>query len=160
MDFGHIADLARPDDLASHSSRVVRIALVTHLRGGFRIPGGRVSQQERFPGSARQGLFDVDVLASLHAGESAGGMHVVGGGDDHGVNLLRLPVEHAPVVFVAGGFREGGETGGSAVEIDIGEGNHVLDARGGGAQVNQPPAAGADGGEVQFLIRRFVAEPG
>src|SRR5262249_46591077 len=43
MHFTDLADLARPNDLAGHARRVVRITLIAHLCGDF-VLGGRLCQ--------------------------------------------------------------------------------------------------------------------
>ena len=68
MRFGDIADGAGPDDLGGHAVALVREALVAHLRGDLVFLRG-FEQDARLPGSARQRLLAVDVLAALHAGQ-------------------------------------------------------------------------------------------
>jgi len=45
------------------------------------------------------------VFAEFHGGEGDGGVHVVGSGDEDGVNVL-LAIEHLAIVGVASGFRK------------------------------------------------------
>src|SRR6185503_3245787 len=45
-----------------------------------------------------------------------------------------------------------------ANEIDVGQGDDVFRPGLGRAQVAERPSAGADAGDIQFLIGRFVAE--
>ena len=78
--FGDVADGARPDDLRRHAIALVREALVAHLGGDLVLHRGLL-QQARFPRRAGQRLFQVDVLAALHAGQGHGGVHEIGDAD-------------------------------------------------------------------------------
>ena len=78
------------------------------------------------------------MLAELHAGKCAGGMHVVRGGDDNGVDLLPLLVEHLPEVLVLFRLRPGIKTRYAAGEVDVAQGDYVLDSRLGGGHVEAP----------------------
>jgi hypothetical protein len=69
--FAHLADIARPEDLAGRFQRLVAEALVAHL-GRDLIFGRGFGQQVRFVRGARERLLAVDVLAVLHASSATG----------------------------------------------------------------------------------------
>lgn len=81
---------------------------------------------------------------------------MVGGGDDDGVDVLAVLVEHLAEVFVTGGLGIALVGGGGAAVVNVAKGDDILGG-GGGAKVGCALPSGADGGEVQLLIRRLVA---
>ena len=87
---------------------------------------------------------------------AADGVHVVGRGDDHRVDVLAFLVEHLAEVAEARRVGEALEGRGGAAVVHVAQRHDVL-RRGGGAEIRSALAAGADGGEIQFLVRRFVA---
>jgi hypothetical protein len=156
MDFGHVADLAAPDDFCALARAFVRVALVAHLSGDA-VLVGRGHQFAGFPDGAHQRLLDVDVLLALHAPHRRHAVHVVGRGDDDGVDVVGFLVQHLAEVAV---FRRVGEAlvgGGRAAVVDVAQGDDILGRRR-SAQICRALAARADGGEVQFLIGRLVAQ--
>jgi hypothetical protein len=98
------------------------------------------------------------MLAKLHAGKRAGGVHVVGRADDHGVNLLALRIQHLSEVAVFLRFWPAVEPLGTADEIDIRQRDDILDSRFGRDEVAEGPATRADSRDVEFFVGRFVAE--
>ena len=152
MDFAHFADFARPENFAGHARRVVGVALVPHLSGDLVVFLGGLRQQARFPRRPRERLFDIDVLAGLHAGQRASGVHVIGRADDHGVDVLARFVEHLPKIFVLRGIRERSEPARPTRPIDIAQRDNVLDARMRRAQIAERLSAGTDRREVQLFI--------
>ena len=129
VDFGDIADRARPDDLGRHTVAFVREALVAHLRG-HAVFRRRFHQQARFPRRPRQRLFHVDVLAVLHAGERHRGVHEIGNADGDGIDILAFLLEHDAEIFVLGLLVELLEIGGRARFIHVAERDDVLGLRG------------------------------
>jgi len=118
MHFGYIANLARPDNLASGPMPLVRVALVSHLSGNF-VLEGRFGQQAGFPRSPRQWFLNVDVLAAFHAPESHSGVHVVGRGDDHGVDVFAFLVQHLAEVDIVRRFLKPLESGSALPRIHV-----------------------------------------
>ncbi len=104
VDFADFADGAGPDVFDGGAGFVEGVALVAHLRGDFGFFGaaGEVAGFFDTPGER---LLHVDVLAEIHGGGGDGGVHVVGSGDDDGVDVF-LVLEHVAVIFVALGFRQ------------------------------------------------------
>src|ERR1019366_9543647 len=98
MDLFNLADLSRPEDLAGDARGIVRVALVAHLGGDF-VFFGRRREEAGLPREAGQRLLHVHVLAMLHAGPGADGVHVVGRANHHGVNVFALFVEHLAEVL-------------------------------------------------------------
>jgi hypothetical protein len=80
-------------------------ALVAHLGRDLIFDRGLL-QEARFPDGAGERLFDVDVLAALHAGEGDGGVHEIGHADGDGVDILALFLQHHAEVFVLGSLLE------------------------------------------------------
>ena len=155
VDLSHTADIAIPDNFRALASAFVGVALIAHLRG-HAIFGGGLAELAGFPDGAHEGLLDVDVFASLHAPHGGGGVHMVGGGDDYGVDVFAFLVEHLAEVAIGRGFGEGFEGFGGAAVVDVAQRDDVLRGRG-GADVACALPAGADGGEVKFLIGGFVS---
>ena len=155
MDFGHVADLACPDHLGGLTGAFVRISLVAHLSGDF-VLVRRFHQLARFPDGARQRLLHIHVLPAFHALHRRDGVHVIGDGDDHRIDVLAFLVEHLAEVFVLRRFLVFLEFACGLLLIDIAERNDVL----GGAAVDIAGrlAARADRGDIQLLVRRFVAQ--
>ena len=80
------------------------MALIAHLRGDF----GFRSAPRELPGfidRPGQRLLHVDVFAERHGGESDVRVHVIGSGDEDGVDVL-LMLEHVAIVLIAFGFRQ------------------------------------------------------
>ena len=95
---------ASPDVFDGGARIVEGVALVAHLRGDFGLfcaLGHFASFFDR-PGER---LLHVDVFVKIHGRKSDGSVHVIGGGDENGVNILLL-FEHPAIVLVAFGFWE------------------------------------------------------
>ena len=127
MDFGDVADFARPDHLGALARAFVRVALVAHLRGDL-VFVGRLHQLARFPDGAGQRLLHVDVLAALHAPHGGGGVHEIGDGDDDRVDVLVFLVEHLAEVFVLRSAFELLEFARGLLFIDIAQRDDVFGA--------------------------------
>ena len=153
--FGDVADVAVPDDLRGLPRAFVGIALVAHLRGDL-VFRGRLAQLARFPDRAHQRLLHVHVLAALHAPHGRRGVHVVRYGDDHGVDVLAFLIQHLPEVFVLRRLVEARERGGGAAVVHIAERHDIFRGRR-GRNIRCRLPAGADRGEVQFLVGGFVS---
>src|ERR1035438_10330888 len=67
MHLRDIANLARPDNLASRPMPLVRVALVSHLGRDLVLHCG-FGQKARFPRSPSQWFLDIDVLTALPTG--------------------------------------------------------------------------------------------
>ncbi len=104
MDFADFTDGTGPDVFDGGAGFVERVPLVAHLRGdlGFLGAAGDVARLFDTPGER---LLHIDVLAEIHGGRGDGRVHVVGRGDDDGVDVF-LVLEHVAVIFVALGFRQ------------------------------------------------------
>ena len=156
MDFGDVADFAGPENFGGDAVGFVGEALVAHLGGDLVFDCG-VVEEAGFPGGAAEGFFDVDVLAGLHVGEGDGGVHEVGDGDGDGVDVLAFFIEHRAEVAIDGQLFEALHGRGSAVEIDVAEGDDVLGG-GGFAENFGSATAAADGGDVEFVVEGLIAE--
>ncbi len=154
MEFGDVADFAAPDDFGAFAGAGVGVALVTHL-GGDAVFGGGGGELLGFPNGAGEGLLAVDVFATGYGPHGGGGVHVIGAGDEDGVDLLVL-VEHDPEVLVLRGVGEEFEGAFGAFVVGVAEGNDVL--AGAAVDVGEAFAAGADGGDVELLRGGFIAE--
>ena len=102
VNFADFADGAGLNVFDGETCFVRRMALIAHLRGdlGFL---GLLGKSARFRDRPGEGLLHVNVLAKFHRGQRDRCVHVVGGGDDDGVNVFLL-FEHLPIVFVALGL--------------------------------------------------------
>ncbi len=99
MHFRDVADLAGPDHLGRLPRSFVRIALVAHLCRDL-VFVRCLLQLARFPDGAGQRLLHVHVLAALHAPSGRGGVHEIGNGDDDGVDIRALLIQHLAEVFI------------------------------------------------------------
>ena len=96
------------------------------------------------------------MLAELHRRERGGGVHVIGNRDRDGVDALALLVEHLAEVFVARRLFPALEPFGAADPVDVGERDDVLGVA--AAEDAHGAAAGADAGDVEFLVGRLEPE--
>ncbi len=98
----HFANFANGTglDVFDGGARVVgRMTLITHLRGdlGFL---GTPRELAGFINGPGKRFLHVDVFAESHGCKGDRRVHVVGGGDENGVNIL-LVFEHVAIVLIA-----------------------------------------------------------
>lgn len=158
MDRVDVADRPVPDPFAERADRIRRVALVAQLGDDAMLAGG-LHQCTDFKHAVRQRLFAIDVFAALDCRHCRHGVAVVGRGDDHGIDPALQGIEHLAEVAKPPGGGKSGKRLGSAVLIDVAEGDHV-DLRGYRADHGGAPPAGADGGDVQSLAGRGLSAPG
>ena len=103
MDLRDFAEDAALEYLDVAALSVGAVAVVAHLRD-YAASLRNLAEPLGLEEGAHERLLHVDVQAALHGGYGGGGVHVVGGGDDHGVEVLLL-VEHVAPVAVAAGLR-------------------------------------------------------
>ena len=156
MHFADVADGSVPDHFGALAGAFVRISLIAHLRGDL-IFRGEVGEQARFPNGARERLLTIDVLAALHRPGGADGVHEIRRGDDDGVDVLFL-IEHLAEVGIPGRLVELVEHFLGAVGVGIAEGDDIFLGVVADGDAATRLASRADGGDVQFFIRRFEAE--
>ena len=97
----HPADLAGADRRNGLDHVGPRTALVAHLHHTV-VFQGRADQQFVFRRVMARRLLEIDMLAGLHGHDGRGGMPVVGHGDHHGIDILRL--EQTAQIPLAAGF--------------------------------------------------------
>src|ERR1700726_1230864 len=85
---------------------VTGMALIAHLRGDFRFFGA-TRETARFVNGPSKWLLHVNMLAEGHGSQRDGRVHVIGSGDDDGLDVFLL-LEHLAIVFVALGFGQVG----------------------------------------------------
>ena len=153
--FGHVADLARPDHFGGLARAFVRVALVAHLRGDL-VFVRRLHQLPRFPHRARERFLHVNMLAALHAPHGRGSVHEIGNGHDHGVDIIALFFEHLAEVFILCGLFVLLEGFGGMLFVHIAERDDVL--RSTAIDVARGLSSGADRGDVEFFVRRFITQ--
>ena len=115
VNFAHLADEASGDPFGDLTDTFAGVALIAHLGDDF-IFMGRLGEDARFKDGMGDRLLDVDVLSAAHALHRDVGVRMVGGGDDHGVDVLLL-VEHLTEVGKEGGLRELLDRTAAAAEI-------------------------------------------
>ena len=155
MHFGDVADVAVPDDFAALAGARVGVSLVAHLRRDA-VSGGGLLQLLRFPDGARERLLTVDMFAASHGPQRSGGMHVIGTGDQYGVDIRGLLVEHATEIFVLRNFGIEVVAGCGVLIVGIGEGDDVFGFAAG--DVRTAFSARSDGGDVELFVGRLIAQ--
>ena len=156
VDFLHRADVTVPNHFAEFACAFARVPLVAHLRRHAML-AGCFGEHSRLKNRVCERLLTIDVFTALHRPHRRRGMRMVGGGNDHRVDIVALLVEHLAVVFVllcVWKFRKGL---GGYLPVGIGKGNDVF--RRAARNVAVALTAGADGGDVQLLVRGLVAQP-
>ena len=152
---GDVADGAAPHDLRGHAIAFMREALIAHLGRNLVLDCGLL-QQARLPHGARQGLLQIDVNATLHAGQGDRGVHEIGDAYGDGVDILALFIQHDAKVFVLGRLLEFFEVGCGARVVDVAQGDDVLRERR-GIEIDAALPAAAYGGYVQLVVVGLVA---
>jgi len=97
------------------------------------------------------------VLIEVHAGQAGDGVGMVWRGDDHGVDVIAVLLEHLAVIAEAGCFGPFLVGAFGHVVVDVAKGNDVLAGYGIDAAVAFAP--GADGGDVNGVARGGVPHP-
>ncbi len=104
VDFLDVADRAGEQILLPSARLVLRMALVAHLRDDLHF-GGLLREVPGLVHGPAQRLLHVHVLAERHCRRRDHRMHVVGRGDDDGVDVLLL-VEHLAIVAIGLDLRQ------------------------------------------------------
>ncbi len=129
--------------------------LRAHLRDDAGLRGG-LANDARLLHVVGERLLAVDVLLQLERGQRGEGVRVLGGADEHGVELTGM-VEDAAEVDLLPRLRIQGRGLIEGVAIDVADGRDVL---GGDAfQVRAATAADADHGDAE-LVSGLRAEDG
>ena len=141
------------DELDGRPVGGMRLDLIPHLRHDLEALG-RLAHLPGLEDGVRERLLALDMLAEMHRREAGAGMHVIGGGNDHGIEKLRLVEEPPPI----GQPLRFGELFSRLPQV----GHRVVDVaqrrylgpfrRGGVEQVAPSLATAADRGDADFFI--------
>jgi hypothetical protein len=118
------ADRAGPDHLGDPASLFTGLTEISHLRGHLGLARD-LADHAGLINAVRERFLTVNMLAEFHGHGRRDGMDVVGGGDEHGVDVL-LRLQHLAEVGVELGPRVFPGAGGQVVVIGIAEGDNVL----------------------------------
>ena len=124
VDAGDISDGPCINELLGTTHAFTRATLVAHL-GHHLVFFGRFGEHAGLIDIVRKGLLDIDVLAELHGGKRGHGMGVVGRGDGHGIDILRLLVQHLPEVLIDLRLRETFDGGPDLAIVHVRKANDV-----------------------------------
>ena len=97
------------------------------------------------------------MLAQLHGVDAGSGMHVVRNRDDHRVDILVLFFEHDAIIAVARRIRMRVKGDRCTRIIHVAKSHNIL-GLGTVPDVIRSLAARADGGNIQLLVGRLIAE--
>ena len=150
MDLADRPDRPGLEPFARQPKPFARVAVVAHLRDQARLAGDARHDAGLLDRVGHR-LLDIDVLPGAEGRHRDRGVHVVGRGDHHRVDVLPLVQEH-PIVAELLGLREGLEGARRLVRVDVAQGDDVL----GGHVADHAAAlaADADPGDVQLLAGR------
>jgi len=153
-----LADLAEEaglHDLDDAAIVVAGVDLRAHLRDDAGLRGG-LADDARLLDVVGERLLAVDVLLQLERGQRGKGVRVLGGADEHGVELAGM-IEDAAEIDLLARLRIQGRRLVERRAVDVADGGDVL---GGDAlQVGAAPAADADHGDAE-LVPGLRAEDG
>ena len=147
-----LPDGARPDPFAQAADSITGVPLIAELRDHLVFVGGRHKLAD-FMDRVGQRFFAIDMLAAPHGRHGDDGMGVIRRADDHAVNLLAQLVEHHAIVREAFGVRIFGEFLGGVVFIHVAQRDDVVAQSRHLIHVGPTPAADADAGDVELLVR-------
>lgn len=151
MDGNDITDAAFLEESDGGAIGAVRGELVAHLADEL-IFGGGVAKRAGFMDGAGEGFFAIDVKPKLHGRHGNGGVHVVGGSDEDGVEILCFFVEELAPIRVDGGLWEGLRDFIEAFGVDFGDGveGDVLDI-GHAGDVSPSASSRTEGGDAEVM---------
>ena len=147
----HLADGARPDPLAEPANRAAGMPLIAKL-GDHLVLAGGLHERADFLDRVGQWLFAINMLVMLHGRHRNNRVGVIGGADDHRVNLLVHLVEHHAKVFELRRLGILGELLGRVLLIHVAQGDYVVAQLGQLIHVAASLAADADAGDVEFFV--------
>lgn len=156
MYFGNVSDRAGPDHFCTLPRALVRVTLVAHLRS-HSILFSSLQQFTAFPNRMRQRLLDVYMLAALHRVNCSRCMHVIRNCNDDRIDSVAARVEHLPVIFVLRNAWIAQEHLLGALFVHIAQ-RHDVFRFGASRNVALGFPAGSDRGNIELLVRRFVAQ--
>jgi len=151
-----IADFTGPDHLGALPGAFVGVALVAHLRRHFVFRGG-FGQHAGFPDRPGERFLHIDVLAPFHASHGRHGVHEVRHRADHGIDVVGFLIEHLPKVFVLRRLLESLVNIRCLPVVHVAEGHDVFSPST-TPNVAGRLAAGANRGDIQFFVGRFIAQ--
>ena len=160
VNFLHLPDRAVMNELDGRPVGRMRLDLIPHLRHDLEALG-RLAHLPGLEDGVREWLLALDVLAEMHRRQAGAGMHVIGGGNDDGIEKLRLVEKPAPIgqpLRLRKLFSRLPEVGHRVV--DVAQRRHLGPFRRGGIEQVAPPlAATADRGDADFFIRAVSPRP-
>ncbi len=155
MDFADGADRAVAEDFDDSPRTAERVPLVSHLRDDVHF-AGNLAHPPGFVNRMRERLLTIDVLAQLHRHDAGRSVMVIGCGDNDRIDVLAL-FEHLAVVFVLGDARILLVSFGGAIVIGVAQRDDIL--LGAPRDIDLPLSAGADGRDIELLVRRAAGRP-
>ena len=96
VNFLHLPDRAVMDELDGRPVGGMRLDLIPHLRHDLEALG-RLAHLPGLEDGVGEWLLALDVLAEMHRRQARARVHVIGGGDDDGIEKLRLVEKPAPI---------------------------------------------------------------
>lgn len=155
-DLADFADLSGADQFDGFGIVLAAAPVGAHL-GDAIVAAGGIAEDAAFADGGGEGLFDVNILASLEGGEGGDGVPVIGGADGDDVDVLAF--DDTAEVFRGGGAGvafgfEAFEGVGDALVINVADGGD-LDFPGGeeGVGDGTGDAAAADDAEANAVVR-------
>ena len=149
MNRAHRPDGAGLDPLACQAQAFARVPVVAHLRDQTRLLR-HARHHPRLLNRVGHRFFDINVLPRPQRGQRDGGMHVVGRGDHHGIDVLPL-FEQDAIVLEPLGIRERPGRVRRLAPVHVAECDDIL-----ALEVVEHAAAlptHADPGDVELLAR-------
>ena len=150
MDLAHRADRAGLQPFTGLAEPFAGMTVVAHLGHEAGLLGDAGHHAGLLDGVGHR-LLDVNVLAGAEGGQGDRGVHVVGRGDHHRVDVFALVEEHA-VVAVLLGLGERLEGAGGLDRIHVAKRNDILARH--VAEHAAALAADADARDVELLAGR------
>jgi hypothetical protein len=149
VDFTDGADGAIVDHFDEFADRVGGVTLIAELRrdAGFARGVGDAADIVKGMG---EGFFAVDVFAHADGPHDDGGVHVIGCGDDDGVDVSADVVEHDAEILEDAGPGIGFGCFGGSVPIHVAQGDDVFGFE--PVEIGVAATADADEGEVESVI--------
>ncbi len=153
MNFLDGADRAVVDVFPIEPQAVAGVALVAHLRDDAGL-FGNLGHAPRLENRMGHGLFAINVLAHLHGHDRRRRVDVVGGADDHRINVLVLLLEHLAKVPVDLGLRMLLDGRSGPVQVHVAQGHDILtrDA----LDITAAATANANAGDVEPVVGRIL----
>ncbi len=150
MDFAHLANEARLDPLVGEPGAFGGVPLIAHLSRDARLVGG-LGQRAALVQRVRERLLAIHVLTRADRGHRGHGVNVVGRADGHGVDVVRLLVEHDAKILVAPRLGKGPIRAGGTLVVDVAQGDDVGAVAGVRGDVAATHSPRADARQVHAL---------